>query len=229
MIRDKRILAVIPARGGSSGVPRKNLRRLAGRPLIAYAIEAAQGVDGFDRVVVSTDDAEIKALAGDMGCRVVDRPAELAGPEASTESALLHALDVLQAAGEIFDYVAALEPTSPFRTAATVRACLDTLIERGGPSLLAVRATSEVLGTVEDGVFRPLFPDAPRRRQDREPLYAEAGTVYACSVEHLRRAQSVVADDWLAYVVPDREAVDINTLDDFAYAEFLFQHGEIEP
>ena len=229
MIRDKRILAVIPARGGSLGVPRKNVKSLAGRPLIAHSIETALAVDGFDRVVVSTDDAEIKSVAEGMGCAVVERPGELTGPEASTESALLHALEVLQAAGESFDYVATLEPTSPLRTAATVRACLDALIERGGKSLLAVRQTSQVLGTVEDGLFRLLSPDARRRRQDRDPLYAEAGTLYACTVDHLRQTGSVVAEDWLAYVVPEREALDINTLDDFAYAEFLCRHGEIEP
>jgi N-acylneuraminate cytidylyltransferase len=149
----------------------------------------------------------------------------LATADASTEVAVLHALDTLEAGGQAFDIVVVLEPTSPFRSARTVRASVDALIAGDGESLLAVKETREVIGRLDDGVFRPLVPDEPRRRQDRKPKYVEASTVYVARVEHLRATGSLVADDWLAYVVPEREAIDINTADDFAYAEFLATGG----
>ena len=108
MIDEKRFLAVIPARGGSSGVPGKNIRPLAGRPLIAYTIDQAGAVLELDSVVVSTDDAVIHETAKALGSKVIARPAELATAEAQTEGALLHALDVMAQVGETFDYVVVL-------------------------------------------------------------------------------------------------------------------------
>lgn len=221
MIAGRRILAVIPARGGSQGVPRKNLMSLAGKPLVCHAIETALAVDGLDVVVVSTDDGEIKVVSEAAGARVVDRPRELATAEASTEVAVLHALDTLEDGGEVFDVVAVLEPTSPFRSTTTIGAAIAALIDRGGDSLLAVKETREVVGRIDEGVFRPLLPGEPRRRQDRQPTYVEASTIYVARIDFLRRTASLVTDDWLAYVVPEREAIDINTAEDFAYAEFL--------
>jgi CMP-N,N'-diacetyllegionaminic acid synthase len=221
VIDGRRILAVIPARGGSEGVPRKNVRPLAGKPLVCHTVETAITVDGLDLVVVSTDDDEIKTVSEAAGARVIDRPAALATDEASTEIAVLHALDNLEEDGEAFDVVVVLEPTSPFRSAATVRACIDTLVARNGDSLLAVKETRDVIGHLDDGIFRLLVPGGRRRRQEREPLYVEASTVYVARVDFLRRTGSLVTGDWLAYVVPEREAIDINTTEDFAYAEFL--------
>ncbi len=221
MIAGRRILAVIPARGGSKGVPRKNVLPLAGKPLVCHAIETALTVDGLDAVIVSTDDDEIRVASEAAGARVVDRPGELATADASTEAAVLHALDALENRGEVFDIVAVLEPTSPFRSATTIAAAVEALIERQGESLLAVKETREVVGTLDDGVFRPLVPDEPRRRQERRPKYVEASTIYVARVDFLRRTGRLVTDDWLAYVVPEHEAIDINTAEDFAYAEFL--------
>ena len=220
MINGQRVLAVIPARGGSVSVPRKNIMPLRGRPLLAYTVEQARRVSALDLTVVSTDDREIAAIAEGLGVRVVDRPAALATNEAPTEWALLHALDTL-ASEQVFDLVVVLEPTSPFRTADTIRSCLERIAASDAPALLTVCPTYQSLGRVENGRFRRLDPSAPRRRQERQPLYFECSSVYICRTEHLRRTGSLVADDWLAVPVPADEVFDINNAEDFVIAEAL--------
>lgn len=220
MIGGQTFLAVIPARGGSVAVPRKNIRPLAGRPLLAYTIEQTRNVPELDLTVVSTDDREIAAVAEGLSVRVIDRPAELATSEAPTEWALLHAIDAL--AGErTFDFVVVLEPTSPFRSPATIRTCLEHIAASDAPALLTVCQTHHSLGRIENGYFRRLNPAAPRRRQDRQPLYFECSSVYICRTEHLRRSGSLVAEDWLAVTVPAHEVLDINDAEDFVIAEAL--------
>ncbi len=227
MIDGQRIVAVVPARGGSVSVPRKNIRLLGGVPLLVHTLRHAGAVPEIDLTVVSTDDAEIKAVAATAGAHVIDRPAALATAEARTEPALLHALDALEAAGEApFDLIAVMEPTAPLRRPATVSAALQMLASRPEPSLMTVIESRSNYGRLEGGVFRPLFPDLPRRRQERAPLYVESGTVYACRVGHLRAAGTLVAADWLALPVPEDEAVDINSETDFAIAEAMLAARE---
>lgn len=224
MHQGRRFLAVIPARGGSRGIPGKNIALLGGRPLLAHTMDHAAGVAEFDRIVVSTDDAAIAAVAEATGVSVIRRPAELSTDTASTELALLHALDTLAAQGEPpFDYVAVLEPTAPFRRVETVRAAIHDIVARNAISLLTVCAVHESMGRLEDGMFRP-FQKA-RRRQDREPLYVECGTIYLCRVDHLRTTGSLVAENWLSVVVDKKEAIDINEPIDLAIAEVLMRQA----
>ena len=221
MIDGLRILGVIPARGRSVSVPRKNIMPLAGIPLLCYSIRSAAQSRYIDRLIVSTDDPEIKSIGQAEGCIVIDRPANIAGPEASTESAVLHALDYLKTKNESFDLAVILEPTSPFRSVETIDGAINMIVSRGGHSLLGVRESREVVGILSEGFFCPLIPDEPRRRQDRCPKYIEASTIYVCRVEFLRQTEKLACDDWLAYVVPPMEAIDLNEVQDFAYAEFL--------
>jgi len=205
-------------------VPRKNIRPLNGRPLLAYTVDQARGVAELDLTVVSTEDPEIRAVALELGVRVIDRPVALATDSSPTEAALRHALETLSTQEEpAFDYVVVLEPTSPLRSSATIHNCVQTIVDRSAVSLLGVRETRENIGTLDHGFFRPLRTDAPRRRQDRKPFYIESSTVYVCRVEHLMTTGSLVTEDWCAYVVPDHESVDINTLEDFALAECLIR------
>lgn len=216
-----RVLAVIPARGGSKGVPRKNIRPLAGRPLIEWTIDQAREVPEITFSVVSTDDDEIAAVARAAGVRVIMRPAKLATSEAPTEWALIHALDELAKEGQEFDMVVILEPTSPLRRPQTISTCVNTLAQSDAPSLMTVVETRANIGRIEDGFFRTLIPNAPRRRQLRQPFYVESSTVYVCRVDHLRRTGWIVAENWLAVPVEDEEATDINEELDFVVAQSL--------
>lgn len=221
MIAARRFLAVVPARGGSKSVPGKNIRPLAGRPLLHYTLDQIAAVPEIDRAVVSTDDAKIAAAARAGGAEVIDRPAALATDAARTEAALIHAIETLAAGGETFDYVMVLEPTSPFRRPETIRRCMERIVARDGVSLMTVIESRANIGRLVDGVFRPLVPDAPRRRQDRAPFHIESSTVYVARCDFVRRTGSLVAADWLGLIVDADEALDINGETDFAIAEAL--------
>ena len=221
MYQGIRILGIVPARGGSKGVPRKNIRLLAGEPLIGHTLRTARQVQEIDLLVVSTDDAEIASISRTYGVRVIDRPASLATDTAPTEAALLQVLDALEEEGRSFDILLVLEPTSPFRSAATIARAIELCARGPAPSVLAVRETRENIGFIRDDCFRPVDPGAPRRRQERQAMYIESSTIYACRVDYLRRTGTLVAEDWGALVVPDVEAADINTEDDFQLVEFL--------
>lgn len=227
MFRNARILGVIPARGGSKGIPRKNIQLLAGRPLLAHTIRQAAAVPELDLTVVSTDDEEITAMAREYDMRVVRRPDNLATDSAPTEWALIHALDHLAQTGAgDFDYIVVLEPTSPLRRPETISACIQKLVSSSAVSLLTVVGTKKNIGRIEDGFFRPMIPGQPRRRQDRRPLFVESSTVYVSRVDHLRETGWLVAEDWMAFEVNETEATDINEMTDFMVAESLMKQGE---
>jgi len=216
-----RTLAVIPARGGSKSVPRKNIQPLCGRPLLAYTLDAAKAAARFDMIAVSTDDPDIASVAQDAGVACVQRPAALATDTATTESAVLHAIDTLEAGGQPFTHVGILEPTSPLRRPGTVAGAFDAFVNSGAPSMLTVVETRGNFGWRREGLFVPVMPGAPRRRQDREPLFKEAGVLYACRVDHLRATGCLPCEAWFAVVVDEEEALDINGPIDFLIAEAI--------
>ena len=222
-----RLLAVIPARGGSKGVPRKNIRPLAGRPLIAYSIAAAREASRVDRVVVSTDDAEIAAVARGLGAEVVERPPELAGDAAPTLPVLGHAVAVLEAAdGYRPEAVLTLQPTSPLRTArhideAAALFAADPLAD----SLVSCVAVPHifhprsVMRRDEAGYLVPYLPSPqPTRRQDKEPVFARNGAaLYITRTGRL--SEYVFGGRLIAYLMDEASSLDIDTEADFARAE----------
>lgn len=228
MIENRRFLAVVPARGGSKSVPQKNIRSLGGRPLLHHTVDQLQAVTEIDCAVVSTDDEKIRDVAKSVGVRVIDRPAELSGDTAPTELALIHALDKLADQGEYFDYVMVLEPTSPFRSSATIRRCMNRIVRDNGQSLMTVIETRSNIGVLEEGYFKPLNSGAPRRRQEREPFFVESSTVYISRVDFLRETGSLVCQNWLSEIVEENEAIDINSPLDFKIAEAIFSLRTME-
>ncbi|MBA5869742.1 MAG: NTP transferase domain-containing protein [Nitrospira sp. CR2.1] len=224
------VLGVIPARGGSKSIPLKNIRPLNGMPLLAYTIRAANQSTVLDRCVVSTDHPDIAAAARAYGAEVIDRPAELATDHAPTEGALLQVLDVLGRLGYRPDYVVTLEPTSPFRTAALIDRCVATAIEQPDiDCVLTVTETRKCYGRLVDGRFEYLFPNQPRRRQERQPLYEESSTVYVTRTTALARDRSVLGRTRVGVVVADsREALDINEPLDFLIAEAVLAQRRLE-
>lgn len=218
------VWVVVPARAGSTRVRGKNLRPLAGRPLLAHTLElvVAAGLEG--RTIVSSDDRAALALAERYGVRGLERPTELASATASTESALLHVLDVLAAEGRRAAWVVTMPPTSPFRRLATLQACLARVAARPDAQdcLMTVTEDRRDLWTMAaDGAARRLFPDAPRRQQDRKPLFDENSALYVTNVAALRATGSVLGRVVHGYPIDALEAWDVNTELDLRVAEVL--------
>lgn len=190
------VLGVIPARGGSKGVPRKNLRIVAGKPLLVWTIEAARRSALLGRYLVSTEDAEIAALARRYGAEVLDRPAHLATDEASTLSVLRHVLEQIPAAA-----VVALNPTSPIRREGLIDACIRTFQTEHADSL----------GTVHRDYSYEYGQDMPRR-QDIRPRLVDNGNVYVMSAETIH-AGRWIGERIAVFETSREEGVEID--DDF--------------
>lgn len=218
------VLALIPARGGSKGLPGKNIRPLKGKPLIGWSIEAARASRYVSRIVVSSDDEEILAVARDQGAETpFRRPASLAGDATPGMDVVLHALD--QLAG--FEWVVLLQPTSPLRLSADIDAAIEQCLKTNAPACVSVcEAPASPWWMFEVGAecrMRSFLPaeQRPVRRQDLPDLYALNGAVYVAKTEWLRMSLSFLTEETVAYVMPPARSVDIDTLFDFQLAECL--------
>jgi CMP-N,N'-diacetyllegionaminic acid synthase len=218
----RRLIGVIPARGGSKRIPRKNLALLADKPLLSYSIESAIEAAVCDELIVSSDSPEIWEHASRYGLRVVERPAELARDISSTESVLLHVLDECARAGEAWQCVLTLPPTSPLRSPATIRAFVDhwwTVHERFDAMISVCETRGDFWRRAVDGSLIRLFPDAPRRQQDRQPLYEETSAIYVTKTSALRATGSILGRSVVGWAMDRLEAIDINDGTDLAIAE----------
>ncbi len=209
------VLGLIPARGGSKGIPRKNLAPLGGRPLLAWTVDAARGAGELTRVVVSTDDDEIAAVAG---VEVLRRPPELAADDTPMLEVVRHAVSELGP-----DVVALLQPTSPFRRAEHVDACVRLLLESGADAVVSVvevphRFRPDSLMDVVDG--RVVARGTARTRQEKERVYARNGPAVLA-----RRADRLGGDlyggDVRPFVMSARDSLDVDDPDDLELAERL--------
>lgn len=237
MIAGRRVLAIVPARAGSKGLPGKNVRILHGKPLLAWPILAARASAYVDRTIVSTDDAGYAAIAAAYGAEVPFlRPEELASDAAPSIGFVLHALDTLAIGGDIYDYVVLLEPTSPLTDAADVDAALAQLVAARdladavvGVAPLEATHPAFAVRRNATGTIRPLltdtFGDLPRR-QDLEPMFALDGTLYASTVEALRRERGFAHARTLGYVTDRFKALEIDELVDFICIEALMMHRD---
>ena len=200
------ILGVIPARGGSRGVPRKNIKPLCGKPLLAWTIEAAQAASRLDRYLVSTEDAEIAAVARQWRAEVLDRPAPLATDEATTLSVLQDVLSRVPA-----DVVVLLQATSPIRDPGLIDRCIERFLKTGADSL----ATGFICKQVPYG-------SSSQRRQDIEGFFVDDGNVYVMKVDLVRAGDRYGRR--VERMILDREqSLDIDDAFDFWLAEQLLQ------
>ncbi|OGR98260.1 MAG: hypothetical protein A2V88_08115 [Elusimicrobia bacterium RBG_16_66_12] len=227
MTRPK-ILGLIPARGGSKGIPGKNIKPLGGRPLIGWTLDSARQSGVVDRLLVSTDSAEIAAVAAALGTPVPWlRPAELARDESPSIDFVLHALDRLAQEGYAPDAVLLLQPTSPFRSAGSIRKAAELYAKEGVQSLISVSPVRhhpyKSYFREPDGRLKRVIPDAPKtiRRQDLPPVYAADGSIYLDSVARLREGRAFLFPDTLSWLSPEGESLDLDTPQDWAVAEAL--------
>lgn len=225
-------LAVIPARGGSKGLPGKNIRPLNGKPLILYSIEAALESGIVTQVVVSTDDEAIADVARHAGAEVPFlRPAELATDEAKSIDVLRHAVQYYEENGQQYDYILLLQPTSPLRTATDIREAMKQFIYCGADSLQSVasaRTHPYLLRQRSDaGQLSPyLEAESHARRQDLTELYELNGAIYLMKRGLLMEQGKIVGASNQGFIMPAERSVDIDTLWDFRLAEWILQHTD---
>lgn len=225
------MIIVIPARGGSKRVPLKNIADLAGKPLLAYTVKAAIDAGIAADIYVSTEDERVARVAQEWGAKVIIRPAAFASDTASTESVLLHALDVLQIGTESEDWVMTLPPTSPMRSASTIQA-FASHAKSAAPTVDCVMSVTENRSDFwriePDGRFGRLFPEQPRRQQDRPPLFEENSAIYVTRIRSLRRNELILGENTLCVPISREEALDINTVEDLRLAAALLKAGYLD-
>lgn len=228
-----KILTIIPARGGSKGVPRKNIRDLAGKPLIYWTIKAAQDSGVIDRLAVSTDDAEIAEVAKSFGAEVIDRPSEFATDGALTEPVMLHALETVEKEGYVPEYVSLIQCTSPFLTGDVVRQVAEKLIQN--PDRFDSCGTyykphyAFRWKKTEDDMFVSEYPVMNRpRRQDLKLdfPYCGAGACYMIGTELFKKTKNRYGGNNArigGVEIPEEDALQIDTEYDLLIANELMK------
>lgn len=225
MVNDKKILAVIPARGGSKGVPRKNIRPLGGKPLLVWTIEAARKSRYIDRVILSSDDEEIIAVARQAQCEVpFVRPAELARDDTPGVEPILHALRMVPG----YDYVVLLQPTSPLRRAEDIDRCIEACVREEAPCCVSITAPEKspfwMFSLDQRSRLAPLLSaEGYTRRQDLPPVYALNGAVYVAQTDWLLEARSFITSCTVGCEMGKEQSVDIDSEQDLEYCEFLLE------
>lgn len=232
MINGKTVLGIIPARGGSKRIPRKNLVNLAGRPLIAYTIEAGLRCQYIDELQVSTDDEEIARMACALGAKVpFIRPSVLAMDESSSMDVVRHSINYYKKnLNKEFDYVVLLQPTSPLRDYIEIDKAFELLLSKGADAVISVCAVEHsplwsntlpadlsMAGFIRDDIKN-------KRSQDLEPFYRLNGAIYICDTQRLlNEGTFLIRDSIYGHVMPQEKSPDIDTKMDLALCEALLK------
>lgn len=226
MYKDKKIIAVIPARGGSKGVPQKNIRDAGGKPLIAWVIQAAKKSSYIDRLVLSSDDDRIIAIAREWGCEApFRRPDTLARDDSSTIDVILHALETIPD----YDIVVLLQPTSPLVEASDIDACIEKLFETSAKTCVSMTEPGKSpywMFTLDpDGLIFPLMDKSflTRRRQELPVVFIPNGAVYVAFTDWLALNRSFYGRETACHVMPEERSIDIDTEMDFIVLEALLK------
>ena len=222
-----KILVIIPARGGSKGIPHKNIKPLAGKPLIHYTIDVARQIVADEDICVSTDDSEIIQCVEDYGLKVpFVRPEELATDTAGTYEVLLHALNFYEQQGKQYDVVLLLQNTSPFRTAKQVKEAL-ALYQSDIDMVVSVKACSAnpyycVFEENQDGYLKICKGDGNiTRRQDAPKVYEYNGAIYAINPQSLKQMPLNKFSRRIKYVMDEQSSLDLDTMNDWKMAELI--------
>jgi len=228
LYKNNKLIALIPARGGSKGLTRKNVRLLMGRPLIEWTVEAAKKSKYLDKIIVSTEDAEIADIARRCGAEVPFlRPARLAGDHSLVTDVALHVIDSLKREnGEDWRYMVLLQPTSPLRISGDIDSAIrEFFSRRNTDAIVGVTEVSENpfwMQTIDGrGLLKSLLPPCKTmgRRQDLPKVYMVNGAIYVCKTNVLRKEGTFCPKKSGAYIMPKNRSVDIDDEEGFALVE----------
>lgn len=234
MYKGKSILAIVPARGQSKGIPRKNIKILVGKPMIAWSIEAAINSKYIDRIVVSTDDEEIKQISLKYGAEVPFlRPEELARDNTQSSDAIFFTVERLKSIeNEKYDFILLLQPTSPLRTEIHIDESIEKLIDNSNnfDALISITELEHPIywnRTIDrNNVLKNYIEydkDKKYRRQDFEKLYRLNGCIYLINTETFLRYKSFETENTLAYVMERKVSIDVDDIVDFELAEYYLK------
>lgn len=232
MYESMKIVAIIPARGGSKGIPHKNITNLCGKPLIGYTIEAAKQSTYIDDVIVSTDDLDIKKVSEQYGASVpFIRDAYIASDEAKTISVVVDAIQRLQARGQEYDVVILLQPTSPLRTAEEIDVAIEVFFQHQMEGVVSVNVADIspfLLRTIHNHRLHRIIDESSTiRRQDMPTYYEVNGAIYINRVEEVTEDLSF-NDNPIPYIMNRDHSVDIDTWDDLTEAETIIKEGYLK-
>jgi CMP-N-acetylneuraminic acid synthetase len=223
-----RVLGIITARGGSKGIPRKNIRLLRGKPLLAYTIESASNAKHLTRTILSTEDAEIAEVGRRFGVEVPFlRPAVMSEDASPTFPVVQHALETLESQGEQYDAVCLLQPTNPLRRSVDIDNCIELLERTGADSVISVLPVPPtynpnwVFWKSNDGTLRLSTGEnePTTRRQDLPPAFHREGSVYVTRTEVVKSCQSLYGKKILGYEISPEFSSNIDTPDDWQEIE----------
>jgi CMP-N,N'-diacetyllegionaminic acid synthase len=228
MINGHKVLAIIAARGGSKGLPGKNIIDLGGKPLLAWSIEAARESVYVDRLILSSDSDDIIAVAKKFGCDVpFRRPAELAADSTAAYPVLIHALDHV---AEAFDYFVLLQPTSPLRTTADIDGAVELCDACAAPACVGMCETAKpaewMYRVGNDSLVTPLLGEiVTSRRQELPATFVINGAIYVARVDWYRRQQGFLSPETVAWRMPPERSIDIDTELDLLVARAIVSRG----
>ena len=227
MINEK-ILAIIPARGGSKRVPKKNIKSTNGKPLIYYSINSALQSQYIDKVIVSTDDEEIKEISIHFGAEIVERPSNLAEDESTTIDVVFHVLDMLKENSYEPTIIILIQPTSPLRDIEDIDKAIELFLKSKCDTLMSVRETKHPpfwCFKLEEGLLKTIFDIKYLSiiSQDLEKAYQLNGSIYIARPKVLKRNKSFYSENTIPYIMPFEKSIDIDDEFDFMIAEFLMQ------
>ena len=231
MYKNQRILAIIPARGGSKGIPNKNIISLCGKPLIAYSILAAKASRYIDDIIVSTDSEQIADIAAEYGASVPFlRPAALASDTSKTIDCMVYTIDELEKQGQHYDCVVLLQPTQPIRKEDSIDQAIAMILDSTEDSLVSVTTVSEhpiLMRTItKEGTLKSLLPmSSTVRRQDFPDIYRVNGSIYINRINDSFNSSTSLNDNLLPFFMEEKYSIDIDSYEDLKKAEtFLQQH-----
>lgn len=231
MINNKKVLAIIPARGGSKGVPHKNVKSLNGKPLIGWTIEESLKSQYIDKLMVSTEDKDIAKISKDFGSEVPFlRPEKLALDSTPGIAPILHAVKWFKNRNCDFDYIMCLQCTSPFRTHLQIDEAIEKLFEKDADSIISV-CESEItpywMKKIEDGRLKNFLDEGVfyTRRQDAPKVYRLNGAIYMAKIQVILNIKNWYTENTIPYVMDRMSSVDIDNMLDFKFAEFLMKEN----
>lgn len=226
MLENKKIYAIITARGGSKGLPRKNVLNLNGNPLISYSIKAALDCPYIEKCFVTTEDPEIKSVSQSSGAFVIDRPTDLAQDHSTSAETILHALRTLENQNDLPNYFVLLQPTSPLRTAEHLKSAIEGFDLKKFKSLVSVsECDHHPYKTIEikEGKLTPIkdFESLETPRQKLPKFYQTNGAIYLISSQDFKKHKKFVLDPCQAFVMDQQASIDIDSKIDFLLVEKL--------